>query len=608
MLFWVPLLSAGVPGSSELLSEDIRYSGVAKLSVAGSCTGSWIIPREGAPEDAPAYLFSAGHCYSTSFGTSELVRNREIANGVASFRYFIDTPAERRVTVPVRRVVWASMANTDVAVFELGATVSELRRQGLSPLTLGDHVEDELIVRGIPVSGTPIEDQYLREAGCQFQGVFNLIEFVWTFRRFLRHDCADIRGGSSGSPVINRRSGEVVGVMSTTVEGESSCYLGTPCVIGGEQPEVLEGSYSAPVWGWNVCFAADGRFDPEAAGCPLETRAAPVISGAPPRTIRQGRSWNVSVSGRYRYGTIAERDGFCEHAAMGGWREGMILDPIPDVEGGYFLCVEAENGAVAMRHVRVDKTPPLLAPRFTFADENATMVLRFEFSPAELSSYSYKFGAGADCHAPEGYLIYRRVPVRITGAGRLCLYGEDEAGNRTPPQGYDYGQGARIYRLTNGASLRESWLAPGAFATVFGTGLRGASVTIVDHLGVRHTAKVLATLPSQVNFYVPEAVRLGRAYLEVAEASVETEVRSASPGLFFTNTEGLEQYGTGMRFRPDAEGFVGGLRVRLQVEPLEEGLDRVRFLLPDDLKLRGFVSLWVRIGEWESNRMVVRLR
>lgn len=613
MLVWVPTLwvsigSAGVPGSSILLWEDGRYSGIARLNVASSCTGSWIIPRGGAASEAPAYLFSAGHCYSTSLSTSEVVRGKAITNRRALFRYFIDAAPESIVTIPVRRLVWASMANTDLAVFELGATVGEMRARGLTPLVLGDQVEEELVVRGVPVVDTPVEEQYLREAACRFDGVYNLIEFVWTFRRFLRHDCADIRGGSSGSPVMNRRTGEVVGVMSTAVEGESPCYLGTPCVVGGERPEVLPGNYSAPVWGLDVCFAADGRFDPERAGCPLETRVAPMLAGAPARTIREGRPWNVSLTGRYRYGVIAEREGFCESAPLGGWREGTIGEAIPDVEGGYYLCVEGENGAMAMRHVRVDKTPPLLPPRFTFTDDGAGMLLRFEFSPAELSSYSYKFGVGADCAAPEGYLIYRRVPVRMGGVGRMCLYGEDEAGNRTPPQGYDYGQGARIYRVANGASLRESWLAPGAFGTVFGTGLRGARVRVVDHLGVRHEAKVLAAVPSQVNFYVPEGVRLGSARLEVGEAVVETEVRSASPGLFFANSEGLEQYGTGMRFRPDVEGLVGGLRVRVEVEVMEEGLERVRFLLPEGVRLRGFVPMWVRVGAWESNRIRVRLR
>ncbi len=157
-------------------------------------------------------------------------------------------------------------------------------------------------------------------------------------------------------------------------------------------------------------------------------------------------------------------------------------------------------------------------------------------------------------------------------------------------------------------SFRESGLAPGAYATAFGTGLAGARVTVVDGLGTRYATRVLGAGESQVNFLVPAEVRLGAARVEVGGVVVATEVRSASPGLFFTNTEGLEQVGTGMRYRPDVEGFVGGLAVRVVVEGIGEGLERVRFVLPEGVKLRGAVPVWVRIGEWESNRLVVRLR
>jgi len=94
----------------------------------------------------------------------------------------------------------------------------------------------------------------------------------------------------------------------------------------------------------------------------------------------------------------------------------------------------------------------------------------------------------------------------------------------------------------------------------------------------------------------------------VGGVGVATVVRSASPGLFFTNTEGLEQNGTGMRYRSDVEGFVGGLAVKVEVVAEGEGVERVRFVLPEGVKLRGAVPVWVRIGEWESNRLLVRLR
>ena len=42
-----------------------------------------------------------------------------------------------------------------------------------------------------------------------------------------------------------------------------------------------------------------------------------------------------------------------------------MTEAIPNKAGAYYLCVEGENGAVAMRHKRVDKTAPVLAPRWS---------------------------------------------------------------------------------------------------------------------------------------------------------------------------------------------------------------------------------------------------
>ena len=63
-----------------------------------------------------------------------------------------------------------------------------------------------------------------------------------------------------------------------------------------------------------------------------------------------------------------------------------------------------------------------------------------------------------------------------------------------------------------------------------------------------------------------------------------------------------------MRYRPDVERFVGGLAVRVVVEVVGAELERVRFVLPEGVSLRGAVPVWVRIEEWESNRLVVRMR
>lgn len=106
-------------------------------------------------------------------------------------------------------------------------------------------------------------------------------------------------------------------VMSTTVEGEAPCYLGMPCLVGGE---VLPGNYSAPVLGMGDCVREDGWFEPRISGCPLPVLAAPALSGGARRVEREGREWGVTVNGQYRYGVIEERVGFCESAVYGEWR------------------------------------------------------------------------------------------------------------------------------------------------------------------------------------------------------------------------------------------------------------------------------------------------
>ena len=108
--------------------------------------------------------------------------DRTLPSGTFKFRLLIDTSGEWRVTAQVRQVVWASMRNTDIGVFELDVTVGFLRG------------------REIPVARVFPDEKFLRAASWRFEEAYDLIELVWTFRGFLRDECADVSGRVQGRP------------------------------------------------------------------------------------------------------------------------------------------------------------------------------------------------------------------------------------------------------------------------------------------------------------------------------------------------------------------------------------------------------------------------
>ncbi len=90
----------------------------------------------------------------------------------------------------------------------------------------------------------------------------------------------------------------------------------------------------------------------------------------------------------------------------------------------------------------VDATPPDRPIRLSRrADEDGVSVEPI-FDLPEYASFQLKAGpvASTDCASLDGYAIYRRIPLQVGAAelpGRLCVIGEDEAGNSGPPQAFD---------------------------------------------------------------------------------------------------------------------------------------------------------------------------
>jgi uncharacterized protein (TIGR03437 family) len=593
-LLFTGIAAAQIPGTSRLLlnrdGQSQAYTGVARFRGGGSCTASFLKPIPGfLPETAPAYVITAGHCISMQGPSNEVILDRPISNTTVTFGYFIDTQ-EQQVRINAKRVSYSSMKATDLAIVELDATYGQLAAKGYRPLEFSSDPPapaEPILITGIPSRDIPPDEVFLRQVACTHGGEASLVEYIWTFHGFYRNNCADIKGGNSGSPVLSQRTGRLLAILNTTTldneyfGGGFDCYLNIPCEIQETGPVVLrDASYAAPTLGVEKCFNPTGVFDPNLPGCPLDRGEQLTLSGAPPnRTTRpmvedsagnlRPLTWNTTVSGtafsHYRYKIGPEGATDCRSPQGYGpvlslATSNKIDEPLPLTPGGYYLCVQAGNSPVvdstwqdsryaAFRHVRVDAAPPILKPRFRLEDRGQDYQLSFDFLPPELSDYEYKLGppSQTDCADRGGYVHYRRVPIRISKdlePLKLCVIVSDEAGNASRPleQPLD---GVQIFPdgLTNGASFLPGPIAPGSLASVFGLNLGDATVTILDSAGVRRPARLYLATPGQINFLLPEDTALGPASLAVTSANgrsatTRIQVEPVSPGLFSADSSG----------------------------------------------------------------------
>jgi hypothetical protein len=285
--------------------------------------------------------------------------------------------------------------------------------------------DEPVVVVGAPLTGAA-DTSFLRLAACPLESRANLvIEFVWHWFDYARNRCADIAPGSSGSAVISRRTGRLLGLMNTTTIGaapDSDCFIDHPCgPVPGDVARRPDTSYLTPLVRVDRCFDRSGRFDVAGAGCPLDPGLQVVLTpatlgGQNPRRepgllrpLRQRR--DVTVSGpfdHHRYKVADAATGDCRDLRGYGTprRAGeypVIEDPLPLAEGYQFLCVIGGTGPrpsdrwQSLDHptvvaVRIDTVPPRIPARITVRENDLSWIVEFGTIEPEIVGYAFKFG------------------------------------------------------------------------------------------------------------------------------------------------------------------------------------------------------------------------
>ncbi|MER7584558.1 serine protease [Kitasatospora sp. NPDC097691] len=252
---------AGASQAQAAPSATVNFAGTVALS---NCSGS-LVRMPGSAASDPALVLSNGHCLESGMpGPGQVVLNQ------SSSRTFtlLSATGGRLATLRATKVVYGAMTDTDVSIYQLNTSYSSIQsRYGIAPLT---------IAATHPVQGTSIRvvsGYWKKIYSCSVDGfAYRLKEADWTFKDSVRYTSGcNVIGGTSGSPVVDASSGQVVAVNNTINESGESCTLDNPCEVDQSGAVTVHQGigYAQETYGIPACFAAGNRLDLTLPGCTL---------------------------------------------------------------------------------------------------------------------------------------------------------------------------------------------------------------------------------------------------------------------------------------------------------------------------------------------------
>lgn len=264
----------------------------------GSCSGSAIRGAQSRPGDRVLVLTN-GHCVDPRPQPGEVLAPRTAAQTVL----FMGDSGDPVLRTKTTDLLYATMTDTDLAVYRTELTYADLDRSGVRTFALADQV---------PAPGQQLRlmsGTWQRSFACTVDmtaGALN--EGGYTQRNAIRYrnsDTCEPGGGTSGSPLLDVE-GKIAGLHNTSAyrkqPGEdqlppearmpepAACAENNPCEIGADGTgKVVEGAhYGQQLMGLNACLDKGSRLDLNRSGCllPQHEQTAAASSADSGRTGR----------------------------------------------------------------------------------------------------------------------------------------------------------------------------------------------------------------------------------------------------------------------------------------------------------------------------------
>lgn len=257
-------LSKSIDDQRAFEASEYDFEGIVKLS---NCSGA-LIRFNGQPTTSKAIVLTNGHCYLTG-AYSGMLKPGEVAMGRTLSRDLkLFNDQKRAVNVKAVKVLYATMTNTDIALYELAESYdSIMSRFKIEPFTLES--SRPLIGMSIDI----ISGYWERGYSCELEAfVFELREENYMFRDSIRYSpgCNTV-GGTSGSPILLKGTRNVIAINNTANENGKRCTMNNPCEINesGVVTVLKDKKYGQQTYNIYSCLRPDFQIDLALPGCTL---------------------------------------------------------------------------------------------------------------------------------------------------------------------------------------------------------------------------------------------------------------------------------------------------------------------------------------------------
>lgn len=269
----LPLTSKNwkAPAYTFALQSTFPVDAIVAMS---NCSAS-LVKFKGVSDDASAIVLTNGHCTGGKNPLNPFqpfLKPGEVHNHVQrNFRMaLLDKNASQVLSISAVEVIYATMTETDFGLLRLDKTYAELRAAapGIEPLILSDvH----------PAAGTKIQipsGYWKKTYSCtisKFIGELNEGGYIWHDSIRYSDTGCNVIGGTSGSPILNADTGEIIGINNTTNEDGKSCEINNPCEQNSDGTVVVNkgASYGQETYILYQCLDSKGQFDLNMPTCNL---------------------------------------------------------------------------------------------------------------------------------------------------------------------------------------------------------------------------------------------------------------------------------------------------------------------------------------------------